>query len=320
VILVELQELFEVKYGTKLDLNKLTLDESGIPLVSRTSKNNGISAKVKKLDGIKSLPAGSISVSLGGTKLLSSFVQNDDFYTAQNVAVLIPKKKLTLKQKLFICLCIERNRFRYSAFGREANRTIKYIKVPSPADFPDWVKLADINLFDGAEKPLNKKTIKLDIDNAAAFRFDELFEIRKGKRLTKAEMTHGKNPFIGSTDKNNGVTNRVGQSTAHNGHVITVNYNGSVGEAFYQPKPFLASDDVNILYPLESQFEYFNQYIAMFIIPIIKHNKFRFSYGRKWHKERMEETLLSIPVCKDGKPNLKIMEEYIKSLPFSASI
>jgi hypothetical protein len=320
VILVELQELFDVKYGTKLDLNKLTLDEFGIPLVSRTSKNNGVSAKVKKSDGVKCLPAGSISESLGGTNLLSSFVQNDDFYTAQNVAVLIPKKKLTLRQKLFICLCIEKNRFRYSAFGREANRTIKFIKVPSPDDFPDWVNLIDVDVFNGAEKPLNKKTIKLDIENMAPFRFDELFEIRKGKRLTKAKMTSGNNPFIGSTDKNNGVTNRVGQSTTHNGNVITVNYNGSVGEAFYQPNPFLASDDVNILYPLESQFEYFNQYIAMFIIPIIKHNKFRFSYGRKWHKERMEETLLSIPVCEDGKPNLKFMEEYIMSLQFSNSI
>ena len=30
---------------------------------------------------------------------------------------------------------------------------------------------------------------------------------------------------------------------------ITVCYNGSVGETFYQDQPFLASDDVNVLYP-----------------------------------------------------------------------
>jgi len=123
--MVELQTLFTIEYGNKLDLNKLELDPKGIDFVSRTSKNNGISARVKEIAGITKMPVGSISVSLGGSKLLSSFVQDNQFYTSQNVAVLIPRAEMTLQEKLYICLCIERNRFRYSAFGREANRTIK---------------------------------------------------------------------------------------------------------------------------------------------------------------------------------------------------
>ena len=35
----------------------------------------------------------------------------------------------------------------------------------------------------------------------------------------------------------------------HKGGTITVSYNGSVGETFYQEEPFWASDDVNVLYP-----------------------------------------------------------------------
>lgn len=318
--MLELQELFDVQYGTKLDLNKMKQIDNGVPFVSRTSQNNGISAYVAEIDGVKKIPAGSISVSLGGTKLLSSFVQNHDFYTAQNVAVLIPKHKLSLHQKLFICLCIEKNRFRYSAFGREANRTIKYLKVPKLEDFPSWVLNKDLSIFDGAEKPLKNETVKLSEAKWSVFRFDELFDIKKGKRLTKAKMKFGSNPFIGSTDRNNGVTNYVGQPTEHAENVITVNYNGSVGESFYQPRPFLASDDVNVLYPKEEKFSRFNQFIALFIIPLIKQNKFKFSYGRKWHMERMEETLISLPVAESGMLDLDFMERYISALPFSSKI
>ncbi|WP_447956244.1 restriction endonuclease subunit S [Vreelandella sp. EE7] len=318
--MIELQELFYVQYGTKLDLNKMQQVEKGVPFVSRTSQNNGISAYVKEIVGVDKMPAGSISVSLGGTKLLSSFVQDYGFYTAQNVAVLIPKKEMTLQQKLFICLCIERNRFRYSAFGREANRTIKYIRVPSLENFPDWVVEEKLTMFNGAKKPLRKKNIDLKGTHWSTFRFDEIFDIKKGKRLTKANMKPGKNPFIGSTDRKNGVTNFVGQSTDHVGNVITVNYNGSVGEAFYQPNAFLASDDVNVLYPRDDMFPKFNQYIALFIISLIKLNKFRFSYGRKWHKERMEETPILLPVAENGKLNLDFMENYILALPFSSKI
>ena len=37
----------------------------------------------------------------------------------------------------------------------------------------------------------------------------------------------------------------------HPGGVITIAYNGqkATGKAFWQPKPFWASDDVNVLYP-----------------------------------------------------------------------
>ncbi|WP_140434281.1 restriction endonuclease [Escherichia coli] len=50
--LIPLSELFDVNYGLNLELNKLEKDSSGINFVSRTSKNNGVSARVKLKDGI----------------------------------------------------------------------------------------------------------------------------------------------------------------------------------------------------------------------------------------------------------------------------
>ena len=44
-----------------------------------------------------------------------------------------------LDVKLYYCLCIEANRFRYSTYGREANRTLHTIQVPALNHVPSWV-------------------------------------------------------------------------------------------------------------------------------------------------------------------------------------
>jgi hypothetical protein len=129
-------------------------------------------------------------------------------------------------------------------------------------------------------------------------------------------MLSGNTPFIGSIDNNNGVSAYVGQHPVHQGNTITVNYNGSVAEAFYQPEPFNASDDVNVLYPKFPM----SSYTAMFLVTVIRLEKYRFNYGRKWHLERMAQSQVRLPVKTNGKPDWKYMERYIKSLPFSSQL
>jgi type I restriction-modification system DNA methylase subunit len=151
----------------------------------------------------------------------------------------------------------------------------------------------------------------------ASFRYDQLFDIRKGRRLTKDHMTEGTTPFIGAIDSNNGYRQYVDVTPNHESNTITVNYNGNgVAEAFYQSAPFWASDDVNILYP---KFD-LNPYIAMFVCALIRKEKFRFNYGRKWHLGRMKESILRLPVNASGDPDWAFMESYIKSLPHAGSI
>ena len=144
-----------------------------------------------------------------------------------------------------------------------------------------------------------------------------MFEIKKGKRLTKANQTDGQTPFIGAIDSNNGVSGYIGQRPNHKGGTISLSYNGSVAEAFYQPVPYWACDDVNALYPKEFKL---NPSTALFLCTIIRMEKYRFNYGRKWHLERMRESIIKLPVIKDGTPDWDYMERYIKSLPYSSQI
>jgi len=143
------------------------------------------------------------------------------------------------------------------------------------------------------------------------FRFDEIFTIKKGKRLTKANMIEGNINYIGATDSNNGITAKISNNKyIHPANTITVSYNGSVAEAFYQNNPFWATDDVNVLYP---KFK-LTPTIALFLCTIIYKEKYRFNYGRKWKKEIMQKSQIKLPAAETLTPDWDWMENYIKNI------
>lgn len=157
--------------------------------------------------------------------------------------------------------------------------------------------------------------MKINVDEWEEFELGKLFNIKKGKRLTSDDQTEGDTPYIGAIDSNNGVANFIGQSAIHSGNTISLSYNGSVGEAFYQPKSFWATDDVNVLYFKEKNNAIFNRYIAMFICTVLRQEQYRFSYGRKWILDSMKTTIIKLP-AKAGSPDWGFMESYIKSLHY----
>ena len=311
-------ELFDVRYGHSLELNRLTQTSpnKGIAFVSRKMGDNGISAYVEPVSGVEPSPAGVLTSALSGNGVLSTFLQEMPFYSGYHVAHLTPWKELTKQQMLYYCVCIKSNRFRYS-YGRQANRTLKEILIPELHEIPEWVSAVNPDMYAGADSPaMDTQSITLSTSSWLPFVLKTLFDIQKGKRLTKANMTRGDTPYIGSTDSNNGITAFIGQPAIHKANTISLSYNGSVAEAFYQPAPYWATDDVNALYP---RFEMTPE-IALFICTVIRQEKYRFNYGRKWHLERMRESVIRLPVRKDGKPDFDFMESYIKSLPYSSQI
>ena len=138
---VEITELFSYEYGNQLDLNKMAqvnVNNDAVAFIGRTGSNNGVVAYVAPIDAVEPYTSGRITVALGGTAL-ASFIQFIRFYTAQNIVVLQPHLEMTVAVKLYYCLCIEANRYRYSTFGREANRTLRTLRVPAPESIPSWV-------------------------------------------------------------------------------------------------------------------------------------------------------------------------------------
>lgn len=156
----------------------------------------------------------------------------------------------------------------------------------------------------------------IDVSKWKRFTLDELFALKKGRRIVKADIEPGGTPFVAAIEGNNGVREYISRDPLYDGNMITINYNGSVGEAFYQPSPFWASDDVNVLCPRFN----LTTFTALFLVTIIKQERYRFNYGRKWHLERMEKSEIRLPVKSNGMPDWEFMEKYTKSLPCSGSI
>lgn len=312
----KVSDLFDVAYGVNMELNALKKNANGINFVSRTGKNNGVSARVDEVAGVVPIPAGTISVA-GGGSVMASFLQTEPYYSGRDLYYLTPKASMSENVMLYYCACLQANRYRYS-YGRQANRTLKDILVPSTSELPVWLNEVNPGMFDGNEKAcISAPPVTLHTDTWKSFKLEELFDIRKGKRLTKANQRPGKTVFIGAIDGNNGMSGSVGQEPIHQSNTITVNYNGNgVADAFYQPEPFWASDDVNVLYP---SFK-LTPAIGLFICTLIRKEKFRFNYGRKWHLERMEKSEIRLPIDKHGKPDWTYMDAYIKAMPFSSKI
>ena len=315
--LIPLKELFEPIYGVNLELIHLEEcnknDDESIRFVSRTENNNGVSAYVKKITDIAPNPAHTISVAVSGS-VLSSFYQDDEYYSGRDLYYLVPKIKMSKEEMIFYAFCIKANKYKYN-YGRAANRTLRDITIPAemPADFRN-ISLNKIPI-PSSQRLLNKD-ITLEIENWKSFQLKELFDITGSKTTPVLELEEhgkGKYPYVTTQATNNGVEGFYDYYTEER-NVLTVD-SAVLGYCSYQPLTFSASDHVEKLIPKFSM----NKYVALFISTIINAEQYRYNYGRKCSQERMRKSHIKLP-SKNDVPDFEFMESYIKSLPYSSSI
>ena len=298
------------------------IDGTDVPYVGAKKTNNGVIKRVMYDEHLVTKGNCIIFICDGqGSVGYANYIK-EDFIGSTTLSVGY-NENLNPIIGLFLVTVLDMERPKYS-FGRKYRKSLSQTMIRLPADkdgSPDW-KLMERYMHSLKYKPIQTKlTVKnevIDYTNWKEFKLDNLFVITKGKRLTKSDMIMGNINFLGAISENNGVREKIETTYYWKPNCITINYNGSVGEAFYQSEPFWASDDVNVLYPKD--FWNMNKYIAMFLVTVIKANKYCFGYGRKWTLEKMKETIIKLPSNKDGDPDFAFMEDYIKSLPYSDKI
>lgn len=155
-----LYDLFHIDSGTKMDRIAMKYDNPTINFVGRSGINNGVTALVDKVAGYEPYKAGNLTLALGGAYLGSCFVQKSDFYTSQNVIVLIPKENMSFETKEFICSVIfKEGNMHYKAFIDELNRHIKTdfsIKLPITDDGKPDYKYMENYMISLIKKAKNK--------------------------------------------------------------------------------------------------------------------------------------------------------------------
>lgn len=316
--LIPLLKLFDIKYGNSFELINLEQcnknDPDAINFVSRTEKNNGISAFVKKVDDIEPNTVNTITVAVSGS-VLATFLQSQPYYTGFHILILSAKNEISSIELLFYAMCIRANKYKYN-YGRQANKTLKDILVPE--QMPKEYKSIDLKKINSLKREsiFDKNNFDLNMDDWKNFYLNNLFKITGSKTtpiLELEEYEKGKYPYVTTQATNNGVEGFYNFYTEE-GNILTVD-SAVLGYCSYQPENFSASDHVEKLIP---KFRV-NKYIAMFLVTVLNKEQYRYNYGRKCSQTRMKQIQIKLP-AKNGQPNFDFMENYIKSLPYSKNI
>lgn len=302
--------------------NKDLNDGGETPFVVNSAANNGIG-------GFSTKPAtekGNVITFSDTTEGNTFFYQPHDFIGFSHVQGMYEKNHAWTRNQLLFLVSVLKftcvGRYTYGRKMTRENIAASHVLLPSDEyGLPDWQWMESyIDLLHS--KPLTtSNAVKPRLFDTHVWKWfklggdDGLFDIRKGKRLTSDDQTDGSTPYIGAIDSNNGVSNYIGQNPIHDGNTISLSYNGSVGEAFYQPVPYWATDDVNALY-LHDEYGTLTSAAGLFVCTVLKHDKYRYSYGRKWTLDNMNNTMVKLPATSEGKPDWQWMENYIKSLPY----
>lgn len=121
----------------------------------------------------------------------------------------------------------------------------------------------------------------------------------------------GNVPYITRSNLNNGIDMFVGEKQSSKfkidkGNVITIGLDTQT--VFYQPKCFFTGQNIQII-----ENEFLSKEIAMFLVPLLKIQMEKFNWGSTGATlTRLNRTKILLPICSNGNPNWKFMENYIK--------
>ena len=269
-----------------------------------------------------------------------AFYQESDFTCSHDVNPLY-LKGYTLNKNIaiFLCTLIELDRYRW-AYGRKwrpKRMPSSQIKLPIDKDGrPDWLWIDEYmqnnirpilpsksrGIWNGEynNKPISSIHISLDNIKWDWFTVSDLFHaFERGKVHSQYSLPSGNEYFyVGAKKDSNGVMTRCGydENLVSKGNcvIFICNGEGSVGYSNYMDRDFMASGDLILGYG-----EHINQYTGLFLSTILDKERPKYSFGRKYGKY-VKGTKILLPATKDGTPDWEFMENYIKSLPYSANI
>ncbi|MDR0485173.1 MAG: N-6 DNA methylase, partial [Elusimicrobiota bacterium] len=191
--------------------------------------------------------------------------------------------------------------FTDSGFISTVRKNLAYLVLSGKADL-------NSNNFKNTEREV------LNVDRWAAFKLTDLFDVERGKRLTKENRILGCIPLATAGGINEGISAYISNDEMkHYSRVLTIDM---FCNCFYRDYEFACDDNILVLLP---KFEY-NKYILLFMAAVAGSDKYRYAYGRQYRQKNFRQHKIKLPVDKYGTPDWLFMENYIKSLPYSEKI
>ncbi len=155
-----------------------------------------------------------------------------------------------------------------------------------------------------------------------SFQISEIFEITDGFTSSNLDISPIKNkyysiPFLRPSKSysiRNGYLNEkdveklifpafslIMGNTGHGSHTYS----------YLVTERFVPNNNLSVLLPKNGQVSY---RAKLFLIPIIKYNRYRYCYGRIPNMTRFKLSQIKLPVNKKGEPDWQFMDDYIKTI------
>ena len=325
-----LSDIFSIRATSSgIDKNKLKFEDGEFPYITRTDRNNGIQYFVCEQPDYKLDEGNCITV---GLDTQTAFYQPTAFYTGQNIQIL-RNERLNKYVAQFILPCLKKTLSVFSWGGNGATLTrLRRSKIQLPVNddgAPDFdfmenymrdVEAKQLQRYRTyAEEKLaeleSKKIPPLNQKIWQPFNVGELFRLETGKSkgLNHLEQDVSGIPYLGATNRNNGVVAFVKpvENLIQRGNCIAFirNGEGSVGYSIYKREDFIATSDITCGYA-----DFLNEYIGMFITTVADKVRGKYNFNYKRSDTRLKSERLMLPVNNDGAPDFEYMEAYVKNL------
>ena len=309
------------------DINDDEKQQGNYPYISSSSMNNGISHFVSNIN--ETLEADCISVCRTGSVGYAFYHPYEALYSNNC-------RKLRLHHRgkyaaLFIANQITSQRERYNYGYIMGTARLMRQKILLPADEsgrPDYAFMerymrnieqrlirAYVEQVSVRLRNTPQKLLSLDGVTWGKFAIGDLFTIEQGKcsRANELKKAHPEIPYLGATNRNNGVLDFVDadEKLMQKGNCIAFikDGEGAMGFAVYKAEDFIATTNMALGYA-----PFLDRYIGMFITTVADKVRGKYSYNYKRNEERLKKEVIQLPVTPSGSPDWQLMRSYMLSL------
>ena len=320
--------VFNLKPYHKHQLN-LSSELNAIPYVTRTNKNNGVEDFVEYISDMESNPA---NIVVFGAENATFFYQPFNNISG-NKMYGISNEKFNKNIGLFVTQMlnssVEKCGFGYGQGLTGTRERRRKVMLPVQQDnekIPDWLFM---DRYISEQEKINKnkyityiqRKIELysfkEVERLSEKSWEEFYikdlfsEIKRGKRLIKANQIPGNIPYISSTADNNGIDNFISndKNVRKFKNCLSIANSGSVGASFYEPFEFIASDHITHL-----KNNSMNKFTYLFIATITSRLKDKYNFNREISDTRIAKEKIILPISKKGQPDYQYMEQYMKNI------
>jgi hypothetical protein len=320
-----MEEVTDILNGVRLTKEDMT---KGLrPFIGASELNNGVTMYVSNSN--ESLDCNVLGVNYNGSVGFSFYHPYKALFSDDVKRVVWKRKDKNNKYTLlFLSTSIKQQKSKF-AYGYKFNgqrmKRQKLLLPITPKGEPDWqfmedyMKQKEKKMLEPTIEYLKKRLSSKELINVNgggkwhAFCLSAIFTInatQSGIDKNKLSGEAGDYPYITRTDRNNGWDSLIDEQaySLDVGNVLSVGLDTQT--AFYQPTPFYTGQNIQVL-----SNEYVNKYVALFIIPLLKKQLEKFSWGSNGATlSRLRRSTILLPTDADGELDYDFMERYMREV------